>query len=186
MHQPRYLKLIPEGSISQPDTMAQPHTLWPCRVREREGPHDLTLSTSVLESQAELWWPNVIMGWERSERSTNFTVETGFKIECSKVHTVTGEEVTEVHNVTTGKKRGEAFPGIWEHLSLWTGAHVLPCDTACTWHRLITDSSSVLLLSMCLTSFSQVGHKWPMVWAVFLYLAQWPGMTPYNQIPGTT
>lgn len=77
-----------------------------------------------------------------------------FKIKCSEICTTTArEEVMKVHNITAGKKRGEAFPGIWEHLSLWTGAHVLPCDTACTWHRMVIDSSSVLSPSTWLRHF---------------------------------
>lgn len=31
--------------------------------------------------------------------------------------------------------------------------HVLPCDTACTWHRTIIYGSTVLLLSTCLCHF---------------------------------
>ena len=108
----------------------------------------------VLESQVELWWPNVITGWKKSKGSMDFHVETGFKIKCSEICTTTArEEVTKVRNITAGKKRGEAFPGIWEHLSLWTGAHVLPCDTACTWHGMVIDSSSVLSPSTCLRHF---------------------------------
>jgi len=100
-------------------------------------------------------WKKSIEYLQKSKGSKSFQVKTAFKIKCSEVHTVmtAGKEVTKVYNVTAGKKPGEAFPGTGEQSCPWTVAHVLSCDTACTWLRRIIYSSTVLLLSTCLCHF---------------------------------
>lgn len=155
--------------------------LWSYRFRETNGHLDLILPMSALESQAELWWPNVIMECKKSNEylQKSRDLRTSMWRQASKS--------SALRFIQWLLWRGNHREQVRGSLS-WNLRAFIPLDSgprAALWHCLYLAPHDYLqhhcsFAFHMLMPFSQRDQKWPMVWTVSLHLAQWPCMAPKN------